>query len=182
MRGGSFEYLYPQYLGDEKMHTETTVEIFPTPLSQKTPQALPNEVVTVFRGGQAIYKTSTPVPAAVSGYIGFWTYGSHWALEVIDQITIDGQPVNHQFGYDKSFEFHLLNQKPLFFFEKGGKLGLNMDGKEIPLPWPSIPHYGCCSASALNPVQMSNLLFFFWPAGRALGLCGGRSSAVIWTK
>lgn len=93
--------------------------------------------------------------------IGLWTYDSHWALEVVNTIVIDGISINNSKGYQKSYEFHLLNSKPLFFFEKEGKIGLNYDGSEIDLRGDIVPHYNCCSSSLLNPRQWRDVLIFF---------------------
>jgi hypothetical protein len=135
----------PQYLNNDVMYPELKAA----------------QQVSVYRSGRVIYTTDAPDRPAASGLIGFWTFIGHWSLEVVDRVIIDGQPVNERYGYTKSYEFHVLNQKPLFFFEKDGRLGLNYDGNEIPLPWQSIDHYGCCSGGTLNPVQVGNLLLFF---------------------
>ena len=162
---GGINNSQPQYLGDERMFTEAAIAVLPTPTSQQTPQPIPYEVVKVFLDDRMIYQTQTPARAGVSGYIGFWTYGNHWVLEVIDNIIVDGQPVNERYGYDRSYEFHLLNDRPVFFYEKAGKMGLSFDGVETPLPWQSILHYGCCSASTTNPQQFGNVLLFLAQSG-----------------
>ena len=150
----------PQYLGDERMHTENAVNDQPTPANQQTPQSIAHHLINVYRGDQMIEQVRTADRVAATGYIGFWTYSNHWVLEVIDNIIVDGQPVNERNGYDRSYEFHLLNNRPVFFYEKAGKLGLNFDDVEVPLPWQSILHYGCCSAGSTNPEQIGNVLLF----------------------
>ena len=69
--------------------------------------------------------------------------------------------MNALYGCSKSYEFHLLEGKPLFFYERAGQLGLNLDGIETAFPYQNISHYGCCSAGAYNPVQIGDLLLFF---------------------
>jgi len=148
----------PQFLRDDLMHVEINGEMLTT--SSITPEPS-KSTVKVFRNGHTIYTMFYQDPPAASGFRGFWTYNDHWALETIDQIVIDGQDVNALNGYDKSYEFHLLGGKPLFFFEKSGKLSISFDGKIALLPFQSIPHYGCCSAGLTNPMQIGNILIFY---------------------
>ena len=151
----------PQFLGDDLMHIELSYGATPTPTKMmETDQPAPL-MVQVYRGSQSIYQTTFQDRPAANGIIGFWTYGEHWALETINSIVIDGQKVNALYGCSKSYEFHLLGGKPLFFYERAGQFGLNLDGIETAFPYEDISHYGCCSAGAFNPVQIGDLLLFF---------------------
>ena len=149
----------PQFLGDDLMHIELSYGATPTKMME-TDQSAPL-MVQVYRGSQSIYQTTFQDRPAANGIIGFWTYGAHWALETINSIVIDGQKVNTLYGCSKSYEFHLLGGKPLFFYERAGQTGLNLDGIETAFPYEDISHYGCCSAGAFNPVQIGDLLLFF---------------------
>lgn len=154
----------PQFLGDDIMYVETQEE---APATTSTTFEPSRATAEVFRNGQVIYTAHFKNRPAASGFIGFWTYGDHWALETVDQVVIDGQNVNTSNGYDKSYEFHLLDGRPLFFFEKSGTLSVSFDGMAVPLPFPSIPHYGCCSAGLDNPFQIGNLLIFYGTQGES---------------
>jgi hypothetical protein len=153
----------PQFLGNDLMH----VEIGPPPETDaRTPQPT-QSTAEVFLNGQVIYTAHYQDRPVGSGFIGFWTYGDHWALETLDQVVIDGQDVNRLNGYEKSYEFHLLGGRPLFFFEQSGGLSVSFDSGTAPLPFPAIPHYGCCSAAANNPVQIGDLLILYGMQGES---------------
>lgn len=121
--------------------------------------------VRVYRNDHRIYQTKSYVMHVKPPLYGLWTYGDHWALEVLEAITIDGQPVNEEYGYQKSFEFTLLGNKPAFFFERDGQVGLNVDGREIQLPGQGIPHYNCCAGATINPRNSDNVISFFLKDG-----------------
>ena len=140
----------PQFLGDNIMYADM----------DQIGGAL--VTVSVFLNDRPVYKTTLPDNQEVqSPLIGFWTYGKHWALELKDNVVIDGQPVNRSQGYQKSYEFHLLGGKPLYFFEKDGEVDLNYAEQEIALDGFLIPHGNCCSSAEINPRQRGDLLVFF---------------------
>jgi len=140
----------PQFLGDDVMYADMELG------------SDPHITVRVFLNDQQIYKTAlSEKQESQSPLIGFWTYGRHWVLELKNNIIIDGQSVNQYQEYQKSYEFHLLGGKPLYFFEKDGEVNLNYDEQEIILNGYLIPHGNCCSDAELNPRQRNNLLVFF---------------------
>ena len=122
---------------------------------------IPKAVIRVYRGQKQIFEISCDDTFVRPPLYGLWTYGEHWVLEVLDSIVMDGQAVNSKFGYQKSYEFHLLGGKPVYLFEKSGQLGVNFDGQEVLLPGQSAHHYECCSGTLLNPrLGASELVFF----------------------
>ncbi len=105
---------------------------------------------------------------------GPWTYGNHWALVLLDakpnaeqgpipydHLIVDGQEVNGAKGYEQSFQFALLDGRPFYFYQKGGKIGISFDGKEIAKGYDEIPHYQCCISALLNPGTSLNMAWFF---------------------
>ncbi len=97
-------------------------------------------------------------------YLGPWTYGGHWAVVLLDtasRVLLDGQDVNSLYGYDESFEFSLLSDRPFFFYRQDEKINLWFDGQEIARGYDEIPHYNCCSPALLNPGRSLNLIYFF---------------------
>ena len=127
--------------------------------------------------GQEIYRIDTGAPTPISRLQGLWVYDSHWALEtvsitvhqsengdVIDtigQLSVDGILLNEALGYDEAFGFQTIKEKPFYFFRRAGQLEFSYDGTETALLYDAIPHYGCCSASALNPQAWFNHVNFF---------------------
>lgn len=131
-------------------------------------------------GAVKIYLDNTPVYQAKTGYAipfgstdGPWSYNGHWAIvllvagqvdqggqTVIDHVVQDGQDINTQYGYDQSFQFAVLDGRPFYFHQKGGKIDLSFDGRDIFKKYDEVPHYGCCSSALLNPHASMNMIWF----------------------
>ena len=142
----------PQFIGDDILYAD---------MEQTNNQGITN--ISVYRNNQRIYTNSYLVDGQSihSPLVDFLTYDEHWALELTDQVIIDGKSVNNLKAYQKSYEFHVLGGKPLYFFEKAGKVNLSYDSEEILFDGTIVPHGNCCSESELNPRQVGNLLIFF---------------------
>jgi len=133
--------------------------------------------VEVLREGETIYSTELGDVCVVSPLWGLWTYGDHWVLEAVHvqahrqdraitceptgQIIRDGQSLNEQQGYQESFGFQLLNEKPFYFYKRNGQLGIAYGGQEIPLRYTHISHYQCCSGAAANLRGSQSRVAFF---------------------
>jgi len=132
---------------------------------------------TLTRNGQTIYQIPVGNSSPIDSLRGLWVYGEHWALETAyvttqpvgneiysqatGQISVDGQLLNEQLGYQEAFGFQTMDGKPFYFFERDDEIGISYDGEEIPLGYAEVPHYGCCSASSLNPLTTPNMVAFF---------------------
>ncbi len=159
----------PQYMGYDLLYAD-----------MESVDGRQNVKVTVYRNTrEMIYTTTIQAKAPIPGLVNLWTFSDpwvdHWALEVADSVVIDGQPVNEQHDYQKSYEFHLIGGKPFYFFERAGKVSANYDGHEIALDGSEIPHYNCCSPGLLNPRQKNDTLIFFMNKDQSLVLRGGVS-------
>jgi len=133
--------------------------------------------VTVTRNGSPIYTIPVGNSSPLGSLRGLWVYGSHWALEtafvtnhktgnVIDsqttgQVSVDGQLLNQQLGYQEAFGFQTLRDKPFYFFKQGDRIGISYDGVTIPTGYDEVLHYYCCSAGTLNPRVYQNMVSFF---------------------
>lgn len=136
--------------------------------------------VEVSHNGEIIYiiPVGTASTEAIPNLWGLWAYDNHWVLEVahatqkgvfsdaigpdvLGEIIQDGISLNKQHGYQETFGFQLMKGKPFYFFKKQGWFGISYDHREIPLGYAQIPHYRCCSASALNPRSAENMVAFF---------------------
>lgn len=131
---------------------------------------LDNEVIFTADAGQA---------SPITPLRGLWSYDRNWVLEyanitetydeeentafstVIGNLIKNGISINQQYSYDEVFGFQLMNNKPFYFYEKDGQIGISLDDREIMLGFQKIPHYGCCSAGILNPNQAKNMVSFF---------------------
>ncbi len=129
----------------------------------------PEQTVRLWRGDELIFETAAGLPSPAMPLQGLWTYGGHWALEILladqdtwaGQVFIDGDLVNESQGYDEAFGLQLLAGRPFFFYLRNGHVGYSLDGQETDLDYTEIPHYRCCSESSLNPVQAQNMVAFF---------------------
>lgn len=130
--------------------------------------------VTVYFDGQPVYNTKFNNVSTYAPFEGPFIFGNHWALAVLDakpdgkqgwnpynRVIIDGLDVNVDKGYQQAFQFSVLGGKPLFFYEKGGKIGISFDGQQLAQGYDEVPHYGCCSGSLLNPRTSMNAVWFF---------------------
>ncbi len=132
-------------------------------------QGTPEQRVTVLRGGTTIFEAAAGLPSPALPLQGLWTYGGHWALELLisdpptwgGEVFIDGQLVNKLKGYDEAFGLQLLAGRPFFFYLRDGHVGYSFDGKETALEYTEVVHYRCCAESVLNPIQARNMVAFF---------------------
>ncbi len=116
-------------------------------------------------------------PSPVNNLRGTWVIGDDWYVEVahtdneVDgnnvtsygtgEIYMNGVSLNKQFGYEGSFGFQPLNERPFYFFSTDGEIGISYDGEVSMLGFESVEHYACCSASAFNPKAYLTMVTFF---------------------
>jgi hypothetical protein len=133
--------------------------------------------VTLTSNGSSIYRIPVGDSSPIDSLRGLWTYDGHWALETayvtthqngneIDsqatgQISIDGQLLNEQLGYQEAFGFQTMHGKPFYFFKQNGTIGVSYDNVAVPLGYDEILHYSCCSGATLNPRVAQNMVAFF---------------------
>jgi len=55
----------------------------------------------------------------------------------------------------------LIEEKPLYLFRKGPRIGISYDGKILPLEYQDVARYWCCGFSVNNPAVDSNGAHFF---------------------
>ncbi len=108
---------------------------------------------------------------------GLWVFDTEWFIETVanesqqnpfgvGEVFQTGQSLNALHGYDETFSFQSLAGKPFYFFKKNHKIGIIYDGQSLPVEYDHIPHYGCCSAGGINPIQSENMVSFFARHGR----------------
>lgn len=115
----------------------------------------------VKRADKVVY-TGTAPPMGVDILIkGLWSWDGHWALEVAEQVVLDGVSIGPGLGYDKVYGYRVVDRQPFYFFERGGKVGLSYAGKTLPQSYEEVMHYKCCLASMFNP-QGNDDMVWFW--------------------
>jgi hypothetical protein len=132
----------------------------------------------VTRNGKVIFSKPIKTPGVTSEFRVLEVYDNHWVFEIAQEkaiqpnnqevdsffageIFVDGQSLNDLYGYDESYGFQTIHGRPFYFYKRDGKIGVSYDGQEIALGYDGVPHYGCCSAGALNPRMAQNIIAFF---------------------
>ena len=116
-------------------------------------------------------------PSPVKNLRGIWVIGDDWYVEVahtenevdgnnvatkaVGEIYMNGVSLNEQYGYEETFGFQPLNEKPFYFFSKDGEIGISYDSEVSMLGFDSVDHYACCSAAAFNPKAYLTMVTFF---------------------
>lgn len=87
-------------------------------------------------------------------YPKFRTWDGHWILELDDFVVQDGEVLNQKFGFQEVFNWGLINNKPVYFFRKGARVGISYDGQILPLQYEDVTHGFMCCGSPPNGDQI----------------------------
>jgi len=128
----------------------------------------------ITRDGAVIFEVPNRSPGVTSPYRVLAVYGDHWVVELAERtenpdasiyfsgrVFVDGQSLNDKYGYQETFGFQTIAGRPFYFYRRDSQIGVAADGQEVPLQYDEVPHYGCCSAGALNPRIARNMIAFF---------------------
>lgn len=165
-------------LGPDRL---TATESF-TENTTATQVAWQKVAVQVKRNGRELVTIPAGDASPRNALRGLWVYGEHWVLEIVStvqsftapntvssdttgEIYEDGISLNQRNAYEESFGFQTIDDRPFYFYKRGGQIGIWFDGQETGLGYTGIPHYGCCSAGALNPRSYQNSVMFFAERG-----------------
>ncbi|MBI9045023.1 MAG: hypothetical protein JEZ06_11085 [Anaerolineaceae bacterium] len=143
------------------------------------PESMASMQIDVKIDDEILYSASAGDMIILPPLKGLWTYNQSWALEyamgtmtldksantatstAIGQLVVDGVLINERDSFDEIFGFQLMHEKPFYFFEKDGQIGISYDDEVIMLGYEEIPHYACCSPAMLNPRHTQNMVSFF---------------------
>ena len=148
-------------------------------IDEDNPGSPASAAIEVKLDDELIYSADAGDFSPLNPLRGLWSYNEDWILEYA-AVTItynetentatsdapghlvkNGVLLNDQYSFDEIFGFQLIDNKPFNFFEKEGEIGISYDEGESMLGFTEIPHYGCCSAAALNPRRAQNIVSFF---------------------
>ncbi|MFZ6026858.1 MAG: WD40 repeat domain-containing protein [Chloroflexota bacterium] len=122
-------FVLPQFIGDDFLA-----------LHNNSGSNFPEQHLQVTMNDQVVYNqalegivTDCPVER-----ITIWN--QHWILDMSEQVVMDGKPLSEIFGHMTIFEWRLFDNKPLYFFQDGGRYGLVYDGEEFPVYYDEIIH------------------------------------------
>ncbi len=133
----------------------------------------PRQIAEVRKGDEVIFSVDAGMPSPALPLQSLWSYDGSWSLEILyaeeetwqARIYQDDQLINDSEDYQDAFGFQLLEGKPFYFYQREDGLGYSYDRQEYSLPYEEIPHYGCCSASTLNPQKAENMVAFYARTG-----------------
>ncbi len=138
-----------------------------------------NNAIEVYQGQEKIQTIPAGQASPIPPVWGFWGKDDQWFLEISEVASksssesnatvlettgvlyINGVNQNERLGYEEIFGFQIIGDQPFYFFKQGNKINIACGDKIIETNYDSIPHYGCCSAGALNPLQRFNMVSFF---------------------
>ena len=91
----------------------------------------------------------------------FSAWHGNWVMAARDFLIQDGEILNEKLGYEEIFSWGLVEDKPIYLFRKGPRIGISYDGKILPLEYQNVARYLCCGYSANNPQIDSSGLHFY---------------------
>jgi hypothetical protein len=91
----------------------------------------------------------------------FQAWNDHWTLTAGDFVVQDGEILNQKLGLQEIFAWRVIEDKPVYLFRKGARLGLSYDGKVLLLPYQEIPRGLCCGFTVNNPIALNDSMYFF---------------------
>lgn len=114
----------------------------------------PTQSIQVIEGGKVVYSYYFPknLASPSQAATGFTVWDGQWVLETWeDEVIVGGENLNKKLGYEAVFGVQRLNQKPFYFYKKGGKVRISYDGQTLPHTYDSVFHKGCCDSTGYNP-------------------------------
>lgn len=111
----------------------------------------------VYQNDEAIYNLIIPQPGPAGNPVQpLWAWHGHWILEVENVVVQDGVLQNPLLGFDEMFAWHLVNEKPFFFFSTNGVYGISYDGQNLPQRYEDIIHGPLCCDPAAYSLESSS--------------------------
>ena len=91
----------------------------------------------------------------------FQSWNGHWVLTAGDFLVLDGEILNTKLGFQEIFGWNIIDDKPVYLFRKGARLGLSYDGKVLLLPYDDIARGLCCGLASNNPRTIDDSVYLF---------------------
>jgi hypothetical protein len=129
-------------------------------LGRITCSGFPTLTCEVTLNGQVVYTQTAIVAGASMPLRSFTSWDGHWALEIDEQLIIDGQDVGQAQAYGAVFGFALIQGRPFYFFEQDGSVHISYDGQTMPNVYDEIFHGQCCEAAVHNVEAREDVVWF----------------------
>jgi hypothetical protein len=129
-------------------------------LARVTFTAFPTLTYQVELDEQPIFSGTASALRAYMPLRSFTAWDGHWALEVDDQVIVDGQDLGTERGYDAVYGFTLIANEPFYFFEQDGQVHMSYAGQTLPNVYDEVFHNQCCEAAIHNVESGGDAVWF----------------------
>jgi hypothetical protein len=118
---------------------------------------------TVYQNDETIYSLTIPQPGPAGNPVKWlWSWQGQWLLEAGNVVVQNGVLQNPLLGYDEMFAWHLVNDKPFYFFSSGDVYGIFYNGQILPQRYEDIIHgLLCCDPAAYSLESSSTGAWFY---------------------
>lgn len=115
--------------------------------------------------GTAAALSTAADPAASTAAHGLYTWDAggsrHWALDLGDNLIIDGQDMNEKHQSEQVFEFRLVDERPMYFYVKNGITYLHYAGSDLPYVYDQVVRENEGELQVFNPGAAGDLVWFY---------------------
>lgn len=117
----------------------------------------------VLKNEDLVFEYTVLPPSPAAGPVrGLYNWQGHWLLETADVFIRDGEVLNRQLGYSEMFTWHLLNNRPFYFYRQGARIHLSYNEETLPLTFERVLHEpSCCSGAMVNMTVADDGLGFY---------------------
>jgi hypothetical protein len=81
--------------------------------------------------------------------------------ELEGNVLVDGESLNEALGYEETFGWRLIDDRPFYFFRQDSKIGMSYAGEVLPLQVDAVIHYACCSGAVWDIEGNDTMVSFF---------------------
>lgn len=109
------------------------------------------EDYAVERDGEIVYSFTAKCSVTGRPVKTFFAWNGDWIIEHYDHVIVSGCDLNDELGYEKTYNYRIINGEPFYFFEQEGVVKLSYSGVVQPARYNRVAHYLCCEPGILNP-------------------------------
>ena len=91
----------------------------------------------------------------------FQAWNGHWVLTAGDFMIQDGEILNTELGFQEIFAWSVIDDKPVYLFRRGTRMGFSYDRKVLLLPYQNIARGLCCGLASNNPKTIDDSIYLF---------------------
>jgi dipeptidyl aminopeptidase/acylaminoacyl peptidase len=76
-------------------------------------------------------------------------------------VVIDGVDLAKQMGAARVYELHVLDGRPIYFYERDGITRMNFDGRDLPYRYDQVVSGNSGELSVFNPGASGRMVWFY---------------------